>query len=74
MLNWNTGKVKNLTAVEVWLFIIARVLPGFGLGVLAVRYFPEIAAPLGLPSLIVDVLLFLIAGKGLLRINPSQDA
>lgn len=58
----------------MWLFVIARVLAGFGLGVLAVRYFPEIAAPLGFPALKVGVLLFLIAGKGLLRTNPSQDA
>jgi hypothetical protein len=74
MLNWNVGKVKNLTGTEVWLFIIARVLVGFGPGVLAVRYFPAIAAPLGLPALIVGVLLFLTAGTGLLRTNPSQGA
>ncbi len=49
VLNWNAAKVKNLNRMEVWLFIIARVLVGFGLGVLAVRYFPEIAARLGLP-------------------------
>jgi hypothetical protein len=71
VLDWNAAKVKNLTGTEVGLFIIGRVLVGFGPGVLAVRYFPEIAAPLGLSALIVGVALFLIAGKGLLRTNPS---
>jgi hypothetical protein len=40
MLKWNAAKVKNFMGTEVWLFIIARVLIGFGLGVLAARYFP----------------------------------
>jgi hypothetical protein len=30
MLNWNAAKVKRLTGMELWLFIIARVLIGFG--------------------------------------------
>jgi hypothetical protein len=51
MLNWNAGKVKNLTGTEIWLFIVSRVLVGFGLGVIGVRYFPRIAGPLGLPAL-----------------------
>jgi hypothetical protein len=67
MMNWNAGKVKGLTGTEIWLFIIARVLVGFGVGVLGLRYFPEIVAPLGLPALVVGVLLFLVAAKGLWR-------
>jgi len=43
MLKWNAAKVKNLTGVEIWLFIIARVFVGFGLGVLATQYFPQVA-------------------------------
>jgi hypothetical protein len=62
MLNWNARNVKSLTGTEIWLFIIARVLVGFGLGVLGTRYFPEIAGPLGLPALVVGLLLFLVAG------------
>lgn len=65
MLNWNARKVKSLTGTEIWLFILARVLVGFGLGVLGARYFPEIAGPLGYPALVVGLLLFLVAAKGL---------
>ncbi len=67
MLNWNSTKVKNLKGTEIWIFIVARVLVGFGLGVLAVRYFPGIAQPLGFPALIIGLVLFLVAAKGLLR-------
>jgi hypothetical protein len=41
MLKWNAGKVRNLSGTEIWLFIVARVLVGFGLGVLGVHYFPR---------------------------------
>jgi hypothetical protein len=71
MLNWNTGRVKSLTGAEIWLFIVARVLIGFGFGVLSVRYFPEVTSPLGLPALVVGALLFLVAAKGLSRTNPN---
>jgi hypothetical protein len=67
MLKWNAGKVKNLTGAEIWLFIIGRVLAAFGLGVLAVRYYPQFAKPLGLPALAVGLVLLLVAGKGLFR-------
>jgi hypothetical protein len=50
MLKWNAAKVKNFTGIEIWPFIIARMLIGFGLGVLAVRYFPQVANPLGTPT------------------------
>ncbi len=70
MLKWNSSKVKSLTGTEIWLFIIARVLVGFGLGVLAVRYFPEIALSLGFPALVIGLALFLVAAKGLLRSEP----
>ena len=45
MLKWNATKVKGLTGTEIWPFIIARVLIAFGLGVLAVQHFPQVAAP-----------------------------
>jgi len=31
VLNWNAQKVRNLSGTEIWLFIVARVLIGFGL-------------------------------------------
>jgi hypothetical protein len=49
------------------MFIIARMLVGFGRAVLAVRYFPQVANPLGIPTLIVGMILFLIAAKGFFR-------
>jgi len=45
---------------------------GHPLGVLAARYFPQVANPLGIPALAVGVILFLIAAKGLFR--PSNEA
>jgi len=71
LLNSNAERVKRLTGMEIWLFIIARVLLGFGAGLLSARYFPQIAGPLGLPSLVVGLLLFLIAAKGLRRSNSN---
>ena len=41
MLRWNAEKVGNLTPIEIWLLIIARVVIGFALGVLSTRYFPR---------------------------------
>ena len=67
MLNWNAGKVKSLTGAEIWLCIVGRVLIGFGVGVLGLRYYPQIAGPLGFPVLAVGFLMLLIAAKGLLR-------
>jgi hypothetical protein len=72
MLNWNAAKVKKLTGIEIWLFIIARALIGFGLGVLAVRYFPQVANLLGIPALVMGAILFLIAAKGFFR--PAKQA
>jgi hypothetical protein len=71
MLNWNAGKVKNLTGLEIWLFIIGRGLVAFGLGVLAIRYFPEIAEPMGVPAVAVGLVALLIAAKGMFRQSPN---
>jgi hypothetical protein len=71
MLNWNAKKVKNLTGTEIWLFIIGRGLVAFGLGVLAIRYFPEIVEPMGIPAIVIGLIVLLIAAKGLLRKSPS---
>jgi hypothetical protein len=71
ILRWNQEKVKKLTGAEIWLFIVARVLIGFGLGVLSAHYFPGIAGPLGYPALAVGIVLLLLATKGLWR--PQSD-
>jgi hypothetical protein len=71
MLNWNAGRVKNLTGMEIWLFIIGRGLVAFGAGILAIRYFPEIAEPMGFPAVVIGFIVLLIAAKGMFRQSPS---
>ena len=71
MLNRNAERVRNLTGAEIWLFIIARVLLGFGIGVLSQQYFPRIVRTLGFPASLVGLLLFVIAAKGLWRPSSS---
>jgi hypothetical protein len=73
MLRQNAARVKNLTGVEIWLFIIARVLAGFGIGVLACRYLPQVAKPLGMPALVLGVVLFLVASRGLSRTTKEAS-
>jgi hypothetical protein len=66
-LKSNHQRVKNLTPLELWAFIVGRALAAFGVGVLAVRYFPGIAPSLGVPALAVGVIVLLVAAKGLAR-------
>jgi len=56
-LNWNHRKVQNLTPWEIWGFIAGRVSMSFGLGVLAMQYYPQIAGALGVPSLVIGIAL-----------------
>jgi hypothetical protein len=67
MFEGNRKRVQQLTGVELWAFIVARVLLGFALGVFAVVYFPRIAINLAWPALILGALLFVVAAKGLFR-------
>jgi len=71
-LNWKAGKVKNLTGVEIWLFIAGRVLTALGVGILGMRYDLQIAGPPGLPALIVGLLLLIVAAKGLFRASRTD--
>jgi hypothetical protein len=73
MLNWNREKVRNLTAVEIWLFILGRVLAAFAIGIIVEEYFPFIARPIAFPVLAVGLILFAIAAKGLFRKTPTQS-
>jgi hypothetical protein len=52
---------------------VGRVLVGFGAGVLAMRYYPQMAAPLGFPTFVIGFLLFLVAAKGLMRKSPGSN-
>ena len=66
-LNWNQRKVQNLTPWEIWGFIAGRVFMSFGLGVLAVQYFPRVAGPLGIPTLVLGIICLVFAAKGFTR-------
>lgn len=74
MLESNRQRVQNLSGVEIWLFIAARVLLGFAAGVLAMTYFPTFASVLAWPALVGGGVFFLFATKGLLRNRPSKPA
>ena len=67
MLKWNATKVKNLTGTEIWLFIVGRALAAFGVGVVSVRYYPQLVEPLGFPAIVLGLLLLFIAAKGMFR-------
>lgn len=67
MLESNRQRVKNLTGAQIWLLIVGRVLAGFGVGVLAMVYFPSVAAPLGWPALVVGALMFAVAARSFFR-------
>ena len=39
----------------------------FGLGVLVMKYIPELGSPLAIPTFIIGALLLFVAAKGFLR-------
>jgi hypothetical protein len=71
-LSWNHRKVQNLTPWEIWGFIAARVFISFGLGVLAMQYFPQIASSFGIPTFTIGIVLLSIAARGLVRKEVSK--
>ena len=72
-LDWNRRKVQKLTAWEIWGFVAGRVLMSFGLGVLAMRYYPEFASPWGIPTLVLGIILLVFAAKGFARKESSEQ-
>jgi hypothetical protein len=73
VLEGNRQRVKNLSGGEIWLFIVARVLIGFAVGILAMVYFPSVASQIAWPALVVGVILFILASRGLFR-RPSNSS
>jgi Ca2+/Na+ antiporter len=65
MLNWNAKKVQNLTGIEIWLFILGRVLVAFAVGILVTRFFPQLATTIALPASVIGVVLLSFAARGL---------
>ena len=72
-LNWNQRKVHNLTPWEIWGFIAGRVFVSFGLGVLAMKYYPQIVASFGIPALVIGLVLLVFAAKGLARTEQAKN-
>lgn len=66
-LDENRRRVQNLTPWEIWGFIAGRVFMSFGLGVLAMQYFPDVAASIAVPSLVLGFICLVFAAKGLRR-------
>jgi hypothetical protein len=72
MLESNKSRVQNLTGLEIWFFIIGRVFVGFGIGILAMAYFPSFALMLAWPVILAGIAIMLIASRGLFRKKPQQ--
>ena len=66
-LDWNRQKVQNLTAWEIWGFVAGRVFMSFGIGVLAMQYYPQVAGSLGIPTFVIGIIFLVFAAKGLRR-------
>jgi TctA family transporter len=73
VLKSNESRVQNLTPLEIWGFIVGRVLVAFALGILAVRYVPQIASMIAVPALVLGAVLLLIAAKGMARKPIIKD-
>ena len=63
----NRARVRNLSGGEIWLFVMGRVLVGFGLGIAAMAYWPGVFSTLGLPISVVGCVILAIGAKGLFR-------
>jgi hypothetical protein len=73
MLKWNQKKVQNLTPWEIWMFVAGRVFFSYGVGVLAMRYYPDAVAWSGLPTIVIGFVLLVLAAKGLMRKSPDSN-
>ncbi len=71
MLERNRRRVQNLTGLEIWFFIVGRVLLAFGLGVLAMAYAPALASMAVWPAIAAGVILLVLASRGMFRKHPA---
>jgi hypothetical protein len=70
MFEGNRSRVQNLTGLEIWLFILGRVLVGFGIGILAMTYAPALASVAVWPAIAVGIILLVLASRGMSRKGP----
>jgi len=71
MLEWYRNHVKKLSVTEKRLFMIGRILVGFGLGELTAIYFPDFSTKLVFPVIVLGIILLLFASRGLFRSSES---
>ncbi|MBX7210480.1 MAG: hypothetical protein K1X78_19375 [Verrucomicrobiaceae bacterium] len=64
-MNENQKRIQNLTPWEIWGFIAGRVFMSFGLGVLVMQHFPQVASSLAFPSVFLGFICLVFAAKGL---------
>lgn len=55
------------------MFVAGRVLFSYGIGVLAMQYYPNAVAWSGVPTLVIGFVLLGLAAKGLLRKSPDSN-
>jgi hypothetical protein len=67
LLESNARRVRRLSPMGIWLFIVGRVLAAFGLGILVMAYFPRVAFPAALPLIGAGLVLLVIALRSLVR-------
>jgi hypothetical protein len=72
LLDWIRQKVSKLNSIELWLFIACRVFVAFGLGILAMTYFPRLANPAAIPCIVLGFIMLAIAFKGFVRKDPPE--
>ena len=73
LLEANARRVKNLSPIGIWLFIVGRVVAAFGLGILTMAYYPKIAFPAALPLVGAGMIILLVAFKGLRGPQNTQQ-
>jgi hypothetical protein len=67
VLAWNQRQVRKLAPIEIWLFIIGRVLIGLGAGMAVAFYLPSFSRAAAVPLIALGVICLLAASRGLFR-------
>lgn len=63
----NRSRVRRLTGLEIWFFIVGRVLVALGVGALAMAYYPSISSTLAWPAVVIGTVILLLGFRGLRR-------
>jgi vacuolar-type H+-ATPase subunit I/STV1 len=63
ILESNAARVRNLSATELYLYILAHGLLGIGLGAFAARMFASFAPLLVVGGIVVGLILIIVSGR-----------